>query len=457
MPRLKDHPPASRKSQRLISNKTEQINRSTDDPTRPESETDFTPNTDSTLEDEIEVDSLSNTAWPNIETPEENLDEFEFAEARHTTPETNPNMMADGNDLASEIARLQAVITRLQTERQNNQPEARQATPENSAFGGTRFEPTGLASRKAFKPYGHSQEAANPHYSERAKSRGSDPGTFSGSSTTFDRWITKLADYFEKDNTTFRTERSRMAKLFSLLDDRPATMLETRYNLETQPYLCVAEMIQVLATVYHNSNQASEAWEKLSKIYFKCGPGNDVYSFIAEVNALADKIGVPAGERKTTLWQHIPADLDHRLLRDSKDPRISYEEFANLVADAAHSIQRAYREREERKQKSRGKDRKEKYPYSPDKNRKSNRGRYYESSNPNKGERSDMVPKTTEATGRGLTETEKMAHWEANTCFACGKEGHKSFECPNKTKAVRALDFEDNHSTNNEQKRSGKE
>ncbi|KAI6474038.1 hypothetical protein MCOR14_012091 [Pyricularia oryzae] len=51
-------------------------------------------------------------------------------------------MMADGNDLASEIVRLQAVITRLQTERQNNQPEARQATPENSAFGGTRFEPT---------------------------------------------------------------------------------------------------------------------------------------------------------------------------------------------------------------------------------------------------------------------------------------------------------------------------
>lgn len=162
--------------------------------------------------------------------------------------------MANGNNLTSEIVRLQAVIIRLQTEKQNNQPETRQTISENSAFGGTRFEPTGFTSKKTFKPYGHNQKTANPHYNEKAKNKALNPGTFSGNLTIFNRWITKLANYFEKNNITFRIKRNRMAKLFNLLDDRPIIILETKYNLKTQPYLYVVKIIQVLATVYYNSN-----------------------------------------------------------------------------------------------------------------------------------------------------------------------------------------------------------
>ncbi|TLS20638.1 uncharacterized protein PpBr36_11063 [Pyricularia pennisetigena] len=99
---------------------------------------------------------------------------------------------------------------------------------------------------------------------------------------------------------------------------------------------------------------------------------------------------------------------------------------------------------------------KKKYPYNPDKNRKSNRGRYYESNNPNKGKKNDIIPKITKITGRGLTKSKKIVYWETNICFAYGKKGHKLFECPNKTKIIKILDFKNNHNINNEQKLSGK-
>jgi hypothetical protein len=79
----------------------------------------------------------------------------------------------------------------------------------------------------------------------------------------------------------------------------------------------------------------------------------DIHQFIGKVNSLADKAGIAKAERKIVLYEHIPADLDLRLPRDSKDATISYEDFAGAVADAADAKQRACDERLEKKHASR--------------------------------------------------------------------------------------------------------
>ena len=61
----------------------------------------------------------------------------------------------------------------------------------------------------------------------------------------------------------------------------------------------------------------------------------DIHQFIGTVNSLADKASIANAECKTMLFEHIPADLNIRLLRDSKDPTISYKDFAGIVADIA--------------------------------------------------------------------------------------------------------------------------
>jgi len=88
--------------------------------------------------------------------------------------------------------------------------------------------------------------------------------------------------------------------------------------------------------VYYDDNQASKAKAELAKLRYN--PNNkslDIYQFIGKVNSLANKAGFPKRKRKSVLYKHIPADLDFRLLKDSKDPFISYEDFAVSVADAA--------------------------------------------------------------------------------------------------------------------------
>ena len=113
-------------------------------------------------------------------------------------------------------------------------------------------------------------------------------------------------------------------------------------------------MITTLSTVYHDDNQGSKAREKLRTLEYNVADKEmDIHQFIGTVNSLADKAGIAKAERKTVLFEHIPADLDLRLLRDSKDPTISYEDFAGAVADAAEAKQRAYDKRVEKKQANR--------------------------------------------------------------------------------------------------------
>jgi hypothetical protein len=112
------------------------------------------------------------------------------------------------------------------------------------------------------------------------------------------------------------------------------------------PFKNTSEMIATLATVYHDDNQGSKAHEKLCILEYNVADKEmDIYQFIGTVNSLADIASIAKAVRKTVLFKYIPADLDIHLLRDSKDPTISYEDFAGVVANAAKAKHRAYDKR----------------------------------------------------------------------------------------------------------------
>jgi len=295
-----------------------------------------------------------------------------------------------------------------------------------------------LAALPAFKRF-TGINGANPSYDRKEKARAGDPGKFTGEKTLFDNWVHKLADKFEEDEPIFRREKSRMRLLMNIVEGEAMMSIETRYKSTTRPFSCLAEMIQALSAAYHDPNQATAARKALRTHYYKPGKNSDIHAFISRFNAFAMKAEVPESQWKANLWDRIPPHIDGRLLHDSEDDRISYEAFCNLVAKAVYSNQRGYEQRWD-----------EHRPRDAD-TRTEHKGKNRAYSRDDKDK-----AKATPDTGRILSEAEKKVHWEADTCFTCGKTGHRAANCPGK-KRVAAVGEDDSSSSPDESDESGNE
>lgn len=218
-------------------------------------------------------------------------------------------------------AQLRTQIQALQNDASDNGRGVRGVTPENSAFGGTTFTSTGFAAWDAFKPYGEDQKAENVAFDKSIRKAGVKPGVFEGDKTQLDQWIIMEAVIFEEDDPTYKTARSRMAVVNSLMEGPANELLEGRYRSKVHPFSGVAEMVATLATAYHDDIQASKSRNELRKMQYKPGdPAMDIHQFIDKINSLADRANVSLTDRKMTFYEHIPADLDTRLLTEAKDP-----------------------------------------------------------------------------------------------------------------------------------------
>jgi hypothetical protein len=470
MPKLKAHPPASRKSTRLA---PDQKDRPTLQPTdcavndqrsnrespstaelndKPATDPDIssTKPTDEPTPDNDPVNDDGNYDRPLLSIEIEVLEDFQSANESRTaspeptpdaTPQETPAEMAEQNN-NNELARLRARIRELETEQQlqrqlseqpdqqeprnNREPSIhRDVRPEESAYGGSKFAPIGIAARRAFKPYGSDQYAKNPAFERKARPTGRDPGEFDGTRNQFDHWIQKVADKFIEDDDTFKMEKSRMALVYNLATKEANGVIASRYQSETRPYSCVAEMIQALAAVYHSPTQSADARRELNKMMWDPKIYPDIHVFIAKIGELCDKCNIIDSERKSTLYDHIPKNLDARLLRETVDPHVSYETFAANVASAATNHMHDIADRQARRARN----------SSP---RNNHRNRYDQGS-PRRSNRKPNKPKMSRVrAGKDLTYEEKKAHWDAGTCYNCGDPGHKSQDCTDTIPQVKA-------------------
>ncbi|KAM4062429.1 hypothetical protein HRG_013616 [Hirsutella rhossiliensis] len=198
-------------------------------------------------------------------------------------------------------------------------------------------------------------------------------------------------------------------------------------------------MIQVLESTFGDPNEITTAADQLAQLGFKLNGNVDIHDFIAEFDALAAKSQSPPAQMKNTLWRHITADLDASLLSTARNPAITYEMFCEQLKDCVYSKQRNYQRRQEKKAKT-----------TPSSSTNKNCPRHRSSGS----DRPSQPAVTSNSAKRALTDAEKRVHWDANTCFVCGKMGHKSIECPNKINRIRGADTDSSDSNDDH---SGKE
>ncbi|KAM4058541.1 hypothetical protein HRG_008811 [Hirsutella rhossiliensis] len=165
-------------------------------------------------------------------------------------------------------------------------------------------------------------------------------------------------------------------------------------------------MIQALESAYGNPNELSEALDRLQRLQFTVNGKTDIVDFLAE-------------------FDYLTATGHNSLLTKTRDESVTYEVFCGFIKDAVHCQKRSMRQTQD----SRSSDRSRRAP---------TKTAPTTAKTPNK---TGSTPITSRDAGRALTDDEKRAHWDNGTCFICGKTGHLSRECPDRTHAVSRVAF----------------
>jgi hypothetical protein len=127
-------------------------------------------------------------------------------------------------------------------------------TPSNNPFGGVDFKPTEFAPFLTFKLFGAAQQAKNAAFNCKACGTHHDPSTFYGNKDLYDKWVSKLANKFEEDLDTFKTEHSCMVLIFSLIDSLANDLLKACYSSMENPFKNITAMIATLIAIYYDDN-----------------------------------------------------------------------------------------------------------------------------------------------------------------------------------------------------------
>jgi hypothetical protein len=113
---------------------------------------------------------------------------------------------------------------------------------EENAFNKTYFKATDITTKTIFRTF-EEENDMNSVYDRKEKSRISDPEKFDNNRQNFNSWITKLADKFDENVITFKTEKSRIRYLMNNIIGKTKKSIEIRYQLKVRLFSYLAEMI----------------------------------------------------------------------------------------------------------------------------------------------------------------------------------------------------------------------
>ncbi|KAK3938273.1 hypothetical protein QBC46DRAFT_451301 [Diplogelasinospora grovesii] len=244
---------------------------------------------------------------------------------------------------------------------------------------------------------------------DAAKWREQGPGT-NIEQEAVDQILEQLA---EKDNQ-ITDQNAIIAELHAEVRN----LRRERQETPAQQSIVTSEaLLKHLWNEYHNHRQEEEARDKFDDLQMQ--PGDDYYAFKNNFVRYAGECQKPKDQWKKEFRRKLTANLQVALAGHYANPRVDFEEYANLGADIAMTYQQAYKKREKEKAKP------TKSPNNSGNSR--NRNNRTPSSGNKFGGSAPPAPRP-----RGPTAEEAKKLLLEGRCFICKEKGHTKATCPNK-------------------------
>jgi hypothetical protein len=229
-----------------------------------------------------------------------------------------------------------------------------------------------------------------------------------GKNPRFDDWLSLMKRRFGILGRSYPTEEHKIAYIQTRLGGKALEYVSPRFREScSRPYHTVDEIYRHLKSVFHNPNRVQEALDRFRNLEMKTS--QKYHDFLAVFSHQAGEADVPESTYKRELYSKITPALRSLTWSQYGDINVTFEEFSNLCATAAYTLQLNHSQ--ESKTSTRA------TTVTP-------------------GHNTTSKPVTT-ATGtnntaprKRLDEAEKAELTKDGKCFYCKEQGHIVRDCP---------------------------
>ncbi|QKX58439.1 uncharacterized protein TRUGW13939_11249 [Talaromyces rugulosus] len=158
-----------------------------------------------------------------------------------------------------------------------------------------------------------------------------------GKDPKFESWLIDVEGKLEANADHYPTAQARMAYVKSMCKGEAANHLLARMRKDSPDrYHDVDDIFDHLRTLYQDANRVINAKMELRRLMMR---DTKFQPFLSQFVLLAQDAGLATSEWKEDLFYKLSFELQRAMIKESNDPRVSYQEFVKECSTTANRLE----------------------------------------------------------------------------------------------------------------------
>ncbi len=249
-----------------------------------------------------------------------------------------------------------------------------------------------------------------------------DPEIFSDIKTVdYETWEIKMQDKLDYDAEDYRTEKEKIAYIFSRTTGRAAKILLQYIKPGPLQVTTAVAAFEALSACFQDHHRVSKAWAAFKKLRFH--EGGDYHIFYTKFTELALVGEVAASSYKRELADRLPDSIRVHLLGPELDDEVDFNEYQKLASKIANGRALLDDQKTVRFEKPK------RVPYPKESATTSTNWQ--------------VKKEPTEVALLARPRSTDTSDPSSSKCFNCNQKGHRAKDCPIKPKVAAITEASD--------------